>query len=205
MNPAHGIPQPFPPELPPEASKAPLALLDRDSRLRSASDSLAEILGEPRRALEGRPLSRYCVGASAKLLEESLHDAANTDSRIYFALRMMRANGMPVLLGCCLFGAEPPCLLVGWSEELWGKTGAGAGRGAEAAGGPAGPTSSATETDLMAVRIRLQAVLDNAPIAIWTWENWKVTYFSSFWTRLVGGKWTAEDPERPHWADVLVP
>lgn len=59
-----------------------------------------------------------------------------------------------------------------------------------------------TEAALRAAEVRLQAVLDNAPIAIWTWEDWRVTYFSRFWSRITGRE-PGLLPERAHWADAL--
>ncbi len=63
---------------------------------------------------------------------------------------------------------------------------------------------SAPEAALRAAEVRLQAVLENAPIAIWTWEDWRITYFSRFWARITGRE-PGQLSERAHWADALAP
>ena len=73
-----------------------------------------------------------------------------------------------------------------------------------AVGSAASDTLSPEQAALRAAEVRLQAVLENAPIAIWTWEDWRVTYFSRFWSRITGQESTGLH-ERSHWADALAP
>jgi two-component system, cell cycle sensor histidine kinase and response regulator CckA len=68
---------------------------------------------------------------------------------------------------------------------------------------PVDPGSGASDA-LRAAEVRLQAVVDNAPIGIWIWEDWKVTYYSRWWARILGTE-APPGPEVPHWAELLIP
>ncbi|MBI5837579.1 MAG: response regulator [Candidatus Eisenbacteria bacterium] len=165
--------------------RACFCVLEADGRIRWSSDSFGRSRGRPAAELAGTSLFDHCASpADADALRGALTGGGASASP--FLLRLAAVPpAPPVELECALLGS-PPALLVGWSTDA----------------APA-PEVDAPEA-LRVAEVRLQAVLDNAPIGIWTWEDWKVTYFSRSWAGMLG----REQPpgaEISHWAELLVP
>ena len=174
------------------APSTPLCVLDSSARMSWVSAALADLLGRAPGELTGLPLTDHLVDP------EELRPA----------LRALAAGGLPEaatfrlrLRGPAPGAVELRCALA---------RGAGAGQaglllGAPASGAvPGGPAEAAAADALRVAEVRLQAVLDNAPMGIWTWEDWRVTYFSRSWARILGTE-GPPGPEVTHWADLLVP